>query len=82
MHAKLVGLIAGVLVVGMVGLASAQGAAPPDDACQRDPVYAKSSPYCICSKDKHSDACKCALGDKAACERAYPTPRGKGGAVK
>ena len=81
MHATLVGLFAGVLLIGMTVAVPAQVVAQYNEAC-KDPVYGKSSFYCLCLKDKNSDACKCGLGDKAACERAYPTPRGKGGTVK
>jgi hypothetical protein len=81
MQAKLVDLVACVLLVGLTGVVPGEMVAQYDEAC-KDPVYGKSSTYCLCLKDKNSDACKCGLGDKAACERAYPTPRGKGGTVK
>jgi len=70
-----------MLLIGMAAVVPAQVVAQYDEACKRDPEYAKNSGYCLCRKDKNSDACKCILGDKAACERAYPTKPGKG-AVK
>ena len=66
----------------MAGMAPAQVVTQYDEACKRDPVYTKTSTYCLCLKDKNSDACKCGLGNKAACELAYPTKPGKGGTVK